>query len=270
MERVRFAATRVGSHPLTASCSTVLRPARPAHPCSERQATQLLTAFSWKLEVALDSFFNDGGEEDVSEEPPARTMDRASVTTFFETYKADGADKIDVDGMQRLCEDLAVDPSDEVMLVLAWRLEALTMCEFQRAEFVNGMLRLGANSIASLKEKLPELRRELDNAGSFRSLYAYAFEFARSSEAGQKSLELSTAVEMWQLLLAGRFTHLSLWLQFLATEHTHAIPRDTWMLLYEFIESVDDKLSNYDENDSWPCLIDDFVTWAKPRLAVAA
>jgi DCN1-like protein 1/2 len=42
------------------------------------------------------------------------------------------------------------------------------------------------------------------------------------------------------------------------------------MLLYEFIESVDDKLSNYDENDSWPCLIDDFVTWAKPRLAVAA
>lgn len=231
------------------------------HSDSERLATQVLTSFSWRLEVALDAFFNDGVSE-----PPASNVDRASVSTFFEAYKADNADKIDVDGMQRFCEDLAVDPSDVVMLVLAWRLEASAMCEFQRAEFVNGMLRIGADSIASLKEKLPALRRELDDAGSFRSLYAYAWDFARSTELGQKSLGLESAVEMWQLLLDGRFAHLALWLEFLSTEHTHAIPRDTWMLLYDFLESVDEKMSNYDDTAAWPVLIDDFVSWAKPRL----
>lgn len=62
----------------------------------------------------------------------ASAVDGAALVRFFEEYKDAKHDKIDVEGMQRFCDDLGVDPSDPVMLVLAWRLNATTMCEFGR------------------------------------------------------------------------------------------------------------------------------------------
>ncbi|KAJ1624164.1 Cullin binding-domain-containing protein [Pavlovales sp. CCMP2436] len=197
--------------------------------------------------------------------------------------------------MQRFCDDLECDPSDIAMLVLAWRLDANAMCEFQRRKFMDGCRKLGCESLAQLKQRLPALRREMDDAKSFRSIYLYAFEYARSSEPGQKSLALETAIEMWKLLLVGKFQHLELWSEYLAKETTHAIPRDTWMLLIDFVQMINVDFSSYDDDGArwhapdsscvrvgvarllsppppplcagaWPVLIDDFVTWAKERL----
>ena len=56
---------------------------------------------------------------------------------------ADSETAINVDGMVRFCADLNVDPSDIVMLVLAYRLKAETACVFTKTEFTKGMLELG-------------------------------------------------------------------------------------------------------------------------------
>ena len=61
-----------------------------------------------------------------------------------------------------------VDPGDIVMLVLSWHFRAGTMCEYSRDEFVGGMLRLRCDSLPKLRQRLPELRRDLQDPQKFK------------------------------------------------------------------------------------------------------
>ena len=54
-----------------------------------------------------------------------------------------GEDAILVDGVGQLCADLGIEPTDVVMLVLAWHFQAVRMCEFTRVQFVDGLTKLG-------------------------------------------------------------------------------------------------------------------------------
>lgn len=46
------------------------------------------------------------------------------------------------EGMERLCNDIEVDPEDIVMLALAWKLHAAEMGYFKRSEWLTGMMEL--------------------------------------------------------------------------------------------------------------------------------
>ncbi len=55
------------------------------------------------------------------------------------------------------------------MLVLSWHFRAATMCEYSREEFVSGMLRLRCDSLPKLQQKLPDLRRDLQDARTYKA-----------------------------------------------------------------------------------------------------
>ena len=61
-------------------------------------------------------------------------------------------------------------------------------------------------------------------------------------------------------------TQLCRWFEFLREEAPKGITRDQWSLFLTFVTQVSEDMSDYDEDGAWPCLIDDFVDWAKPRL----
>jgi len=178
------------------------------------------------------------------------------------------SDVMMADGLVRFCEDLGVDPSDIVMLVISSYMGAVTMCEYTKQEFSTGMLKLGCDSVSKLKQKLPELRAELKSEDRFRDIYNYAYLFSR--EKGQKCVQFETAIGIWRLLLEGKWPLLDDWCDFLSKHHSNrAISRDTWQQLLDFIKSIKPDFSNFDENAAWPYLLDEFVTEMKEKQAAA-
>lgn len=62
--------------------------------------------------------------------------------------------KIGPNGMQRLLNDLGVDPVDRLVLILAWKLKASTQCEFTLNEFRDGMKEMKYKFITLLIKKI--------------------------------------------------------------------------------------------------------------------
>ncbi|KAF5366764.1 hypothetical protein D9758_006504 [Tetrapyrgos nigripes] len=60
------------------------------------------------------------------------------------------------------------------------------------------------------------------------------------------------------------------WFEFLAEKGGKGISKDTWAMFLDFVRTIDAKFEKYDLEAAWPSTIDDFVSWAKERLASGA
>lgn len=193
-----------------------------------------------------------------------KVKDSKKLENFYGKYEDPVAKKIMAEGIIELCNDLEVDPTEVLMLVLCWHLNAQTMGEITNVEFKRGMADLGVESLDDLKAALPKLRKELDDDQKFKQIYAYAFMINR--ENGQKFLQLDVALSVWPLLLTPeKWRHIDSWCEFLRECHKRAISKDTWIQLLEFIHSVGDRFENFDPNGAWPYLLDEFVAWMQEK-----
>jgi DCN1-like protein 1/2 len=149
-------------------------------------------------------------------------------------------DIIAIDGTMQYCQDLGLEPTQIEFLVLSHHLGSERMAEFTQSGFVEGWLKLRCDTIEKMKNTVSTFKQWMEDDGAhFKEIYLYAFKFGR--QAGQKSLcklflpyasnltlwnqhtyrafsaviiALDAAVELWRLLLQGRFEHLELWIKF--------------------------------------------------------
>jgi hypothetical protein len=164
-----------------------------------------------------------------------------------------------VEGVETLCKDLQVDPSDPLLLALAWRLGAERMCYFTRAQW-RRLAGYHVKTVADLKRLLPTLMQEA--LANFKDFYSFGFRFGLDAEKGERVLPIDIAVGLWQLLFSDpgrRSAHLAAWLAFLQERKTRGITKDTWDLFLVFTDTVAPDCSNYSEEEAWPSLLDDFV-----------
>ena len=176
-----------------------------------------------------------------------------------------GEPSIQISGIERLCADLKVEVTDPVMLMIAWRMKAATMCVFTREEWTRGLVDMGVDSIGALRSSFDELRQQLKDDDAFRDFYSFCFGFAKEPGYGVRTLPIEVANQMWQLTLADRLKHLKLWTTFLDEKEVKAVTKDVWDMLLTFANDVHADMSNYDEDGAWPVLIDDFVEWYREK-----
>nr|KAJ3399664.1 DCN1-like protein 1 [Polyrhizophydium stewartii] len=141
------------------------------------------------------------------------------------------------------------------------------MCEFSRKGWLAGWTELQCDNLPAMKAAVARMRDELNDPDSAKKIYLFTFNFAKQSN--QKTLSLESAIAFWDLLLAGKYTHLDLWKQFLEETHGKSITKDTWALFWDFVETAKDDFSNHDDDGAWPLLIDNFVVYAREKLGLA-
>jgi len=228
---------------------------------SEALAIQLLKACDWQLDAAADHFFMGGGGGS-----SAPTVDSGKISGLFDSYKESGEDTIQIAGIEKFCNDIGVEVTDPIVLLIAWQMKAATMCVFTREEWTRGFVEIGVDSIDGLKGSFDDLRRMQDDADCYRDFYSFCFNFSKEPGYGVRTLPIEVADQMWELTLGNkRFEHLSSWKDFLYEKQIKAITKDVWDMLLTFATDVDPDMSNYDEDGACPVLIDDFVEWYRER-----
>merc|ERR1712193_33073 len=87
---------------------------------------------------------------------------KRKIAALFDKYKEpNDPKKIGIDGIERLCQDLELDPTSIRVLILAWKLKAATQCEFSNKEFCEGLERLRCDDIKKHKKKMPNAEQDL-------------------------------------------------------------------------------------------------------------
>ncbi|KAI1787336.1 Cullin binding-domain-containing protein [Ganoderma leucocontextum] len=258
---------------------------------SSKDARRYLTKYR-RLDLAVDAYYSD-----LQAGKPAASTSR--LNSLFDRYKDSDGDDITVDGTIKLCEDLAVNPEDVVLLAVAYELKSPSMGEWSRKGWTDGWKQLGVDTIDGFKATLATLRQQLaTDTEYFRQVYNYTFEFSRPS--GQRSLALDMAQGFWALLIphglsGGALSHIvapaapdddgdehmvdgataeegwgeqhtTWWFEFLEENGTKGVSKDVWQMFLEFVRTIDARFEKYDVEGSWPSTIDDFVEFAKKRV----
>eukprot|EP00005_Dracoamoeba_jomungandri_P005704 CAMPEP_0174250592 /NCGR_PEP_ID=MMETSP0439-20130205/723_1 /TAXON_ID=0 /ORGANISM="Stereomyxa ramosa, Strain Chinc5" /LENGTH=275 /DNA_ID=CAMNT_0015330713 /DNA_START=41 /DNA_END=868 /DNA_ORIENTATION=+ len=205
-------------------------------------------------------------------------FNRKKLEKLFMTYKDneedypdwEGVEAIGPDGIIRFCKDLHVDPEDVVLLVFAQKLDASEMGFFTKEEFMEGLEKYGVDSLEKVKEFLSKIKEELNDPVKFREIYRFAFNFAKDEEE-KRCLDLEMALGMINLLLVDNYPLAKSFVEYMGQQDTYkGLNSDQWMSLFEFCKTINPDFSNYDENEAWPCMLDEWVDWTRRGSASAA
>lgn len=103
-----------------------------------------------------------------------------TLSKLFDVYKdPDDEEMILTDGIERLCNDLNYQPDEFAILVLAWCLDASQMCRFTKVEFIEGLHKMRADTIDSIRVRLEQTIEMLKaDAEMFKQLYRFTFRYA--------------------------------------------------------------------------------------------
>lgn len=195
------------------------------------------------------------------------------------TSRGDTRDTLSAETTQEYLESLGVNLENAEMFVVMELVQAPSLGEITRQGFVDGWKNTDLTSFSKTSQKAfirGQIARLSTDPSYFKRVYRHAF--IAGKEANQKSLPLENAIVFWQLLFSppGRpwksanRDWSALWEQFLTAKWTRSVNKDMWNMTLEFANKTmeDEALTFYNEEDSWPAVVDEFVSWYRKSDAM--
>jgi hypothetical protein len=171
-------------------------------------------------------------------------------------------------------QDTGVDAEELDALAALEIVQAPTMGEMSRDGFVKGWEERNCESVEKQKGFIKNLKREMpSNKELFTRVYKYTFTIAKTTS--QKAVPLDVAIVYWELLFSSSLSAvkwtsdstpwLTWWSEFLNTSWKKSVNKDMWNETLKFAQLTlsDESLGFWNEEASWPSVIDDFVEWVK-------
>ncbi|TMW84547.1 uncharacterized protein [Solanum lycopersicum] len=190
-----------------------------------------------------------------------------SVDNLFQKYANKLLGMIDPEGIEALCSDLGVDYTNVKILMLAWKLKAEKQGYFTQDEWRKGLKDLQVDTINKLKKALPKLEAEVMMPENFEDFYSYAFRYCLTEDK-QKCVDIESICLLIDLVLGPQFrAQVDSFSEFLKNQTDYKVINvDQWMNFLRFCQEVSfPDLENYDLDQAWPVILDNFVEWMREK-----
>ncbi|XXG58932.1 hypothetical protein AAC387_Pa04g1112 [Persea americana] len=189
------------------------------------------------------------------------------IDHLFQSYVDKSSGMIDPEGIEQLCSDVEVDHTDVRILMLAWKMKAEKQGYFTLEEWRRGLKALRADTIGKLKKALSELEKEVSKPPNFLDFYSYAFRYCLTEEK-QKSIDIESICELLVIVLGSQYMpQVNSFVAYLKTQNDYkVINMDQWMGFLRFCQEANfPSLDNYDPDEAWPLILDNYVEWMREK-----
>lgn len=171
-------------------------------------------------------------------------------------------------GIEKMCEDIDIQVDDVALLIMAWHMGAVKVGYFSKEEWLK-LANFGIKDLATLKTRVPLLRKDIENVDNAKRLFLYTFNYVKES-AESKVIPIDLAEGYIRLILP-KSIHTDPFCDFLMKQKDEpkgyrAINLDQWKMWFEFSHTMPGDLSTYDEEAAWPLIIDNYVVQRRAAL----
>ncbi|KAF2264787.1 DUF298-domain-containing protein [Lojkania enalia] len=236
-------------------------------------AIRFLKGAGWNQEAAVNGFFSGGGGSTVS------SSAKSNLNKIFDKYREDPAnspDSFGVEGSMKYLEAIGIDIEGLDCLATLEIIQAPGMGEMTREGFVEGWSAVNADTIDKQKAYMNNLKQTLPSSkDAFTKIYKYTFQLAKAGNS--KAITLDVATAYWELLFTSPLSTvkwksasspwIDWWIEFLNTSWKKSVNKDMWNETLKFAQMTleDEAISFWNEESSWPSVIDEFVDFVKGK-----
>jgi len=242
-----------------------------------RTSNPLMPCFSLyrgtQIEVNLGPTFKHPRLGFYGVNPTLSSSQYKSLAAVFNTYHKKGLsgalneslskDLIKVQGVSCLGEDLgAKGAMDPHLLLLAWKMRSKKFFEFIDNEWFVLWANEKATTFDDIRKAVLKWIQDIkSNEDNFTSFYGFCFDYLKLEKGARATvLDKEDALMAWEMLgMRNRFVFYDKWTTFWKENDMKGVTRDVWMMLLKFIKDVGNNAANYNMDDAWPTVYDDFV-----------
>jgi len=188
---------------------------------------------------------------------------RTQLEELFKIYSiyTEAEEVIGGEKLVQFAQDMgSTGPLDPTLLIIAWVLFSSRQWQFLKEEWLSSWALQGVFTLNRIKEAVEQWRNLINtNDEIWKNFYQFVFDYLKSTPKST-NIEKQEALVAWHIVgIDKRWELFDKWEKYWNENPAKLVSKDVWNMLIRFIDKIGTNLNNYDENDSWPLAIDEFV-----------